>query len=293
MNFNEIFAAFYRQYRAEATVPASSDDEFTIAMSLANEAINYWSTYDATYWKELFTTNQLDNSSGTQTISTGVSVYTAPSNFKEAGGYIRIKDSSGNVVQSYPLINTNEVQFKDTNSTFAYFRPNLTYYSTGTASQTTTTITGSGTTWTSAMTGMQIQFVTGETATVTYVSATSLTADVSQTVASGTYRIISRGQNLVLNPAPTSAINGMDIDYAYYMKPTEITSGDTVPEMSNPYFIVHRMLASRFRASRNPFRNDAKADAENTLRIMQAENNSGSWSNPWTIQDTSGSSWGE
>lgn len=292
MDFTKIFSAYYRQYRAEATVPASTDDEFTIALSLANEAINYWANYDATYWRELFTTNQLDDSSGTQVITTGTTVYTAPVNFKEAGGFVRIKDSLGNVRQSYPIIQLHEVQFKDTNSTFAYFRPNLTYYKTGTASQSGTVITGVGTTWTSAMTGMNIEFVTGETSTITYASATSLTAATSQTVASGTYRIISTGQNLVLNPAPPSSLSGLDIDYDYYKQPTEFTTGVSTTEMSNPYFVVHRMLASRFRTSRNPFRNDAKADAENTLRMMQAENNSGSWSNPWTVADTSGTTWG-
>ncbi len=37
---------------------AITDDEYTIAKRLANEAINHWKTYDNTYWKELFTTVQ-------------------------------------------------------------------------------------------------------------------------------------------------------------------------------------------------------------------------------------------
>ena len=39
MTFDDVFNAFYRLYRAEAEVPASTDDEYTIAMELANEAI--------------------------------------------------------------------------------------------------------------------------------------------------------------------------------------------------------------------------------------------------------------
>lgn len=300
MNYNDIFEAYYTQYRAEATVPVGAglastawDDEYTIGMRLANEAISRWANYDSTYWRELWTTNQLDNSSGTQTITTGTTVYTAPANFAEAGGNVVVRNSNG-VMQTYPIIEPQEVQNMDGNATYAYFRNNLTYYSTGTASQSGTTITGVGTTWTAAMVGMEIEFVTGETATITaFTSTTSLTAaNISQTVASGTYRIISRGKNLVLNPAPPSTLNGMDIDYNYYKKPAEITSGVSEPEMSNPYYIVHRMLANRFRASRNPYYGSASKDAEDALRIMQGENNSGNWSQPPTMADTSGTGFG-
>lgn len=292
MNFNEVFAAFYRQYRAEATVPISTDDEYTIGMSLANEAISRWENYDSTYWRELFTTNQLDNGTGVQTITTGTTVYLAPSNFKDAGGFMRVKDSNGNVAQSYPIINPSEVQFKGDDDQYCYFRRGANYYSTGTASQSGTTITGSGTTFTSAMTGMEIQFLTGETATITYVSATSLTASVSQTVSSTTYKIISNRWNLVINPSPTSALNGMDIEYDYYKSPTLFTTGASETEMSNPYYIVHRMLANRFRASRNPYYSSANKDAEDALKMMQGDNNSGTWANPPVIADNGGNVWG-
>ncbi len=57
-------------------------------------------------------------------------------------------------------------------------------YSTGTASQSTTTITGVGTTWTAAMVGQIFVFANGTTARITaFGSVTSLTASVSQTVA--------------------------------------------------------------------------------------------------------------
>jgi hypothetical protein len=64
-------------------------------------------------------------------------------------------------------------------------------YVTGLASQTTTTITGTGTPgWTSAMTGSTFIFADGTNAgTVTYVSPTILTSTVSQTVASQAYQL--------------------------------------------------------------------------------------------------------
>lgn len=64
------------------------------------------------------------------------------------------------------------------------------YYSTGTASQSGTTITGVGTTFTAAMVGMTVVFSTGVTAVVTiFNSTTSLTVATSQTVSGTTYVI--------------------------------------------------------------------------------------------------------
>jgi len=72
----------------------------------------------------------------------------------------------------------------------AWFGTAPTYYSTGTAAQSGTTVTGTGTTFTSAMVGMTIVYSTGETALITaYTSATSITVDTSQTVTDTTYVI--------------------------------------------------------------------------------------------------------
>jgi hypothetical protein len=65
-----------------------------------------------------------------------------------------------------------------------------TYYSTGTASQSGTTVTGSGTTFTAGMVGMTIVFSTGETALITaFTSTTAVSVATSQTVSSTTYVI--------------------------------------------------------------------------------------------------------
>lgn len=292
MDFDAIFRAYYSVFRADSDVPASTDDEYTVGMRLANEAINYWKAYDATYWKELYDTNQNDGS-GSQTIVTSDTTYAAPTNFSEAGGFVRVKNSNGVEVQRYPIIEPHEAQFQGDSSSYCYFTKGSHFYQTGTASQSGTTVTGSGTTWTAAMVGMQFVFATGESATITaFGSTTSLTVSVTQTVASTTYYIQTDGYVLNLNPAPTSNYNGMDIDYVYYKNPTEFTTGTSVTEMSNPYFIVHRMLAMQYRASRNPYYQSALKDSENTIRVMQLSNNSGTWANPPTVTDTSGSQWG-
>lgn len=127
MTFADIFTAYYSLFRGDSDVPASTDDEYTVGMRLANEAVNYWSNFDDTYWNELFTTLQ----SSTQvspalvtTITTGTTTYTAPTDFREAGGYVQIKDSDGNVVQKYPIIEVQEAQFKGDSSNYCYFTGN-------------------------------------------------------------------------------------------------------------------------------------------------------------------------
>ncbi len=63
-------------------------------------------------------------------------------------------------------------------------------YNTGTASQSTTTVTGIDTTFTAAMVGSEIIFANGSKATITaFGSTTSLTVTPSQTVSAQDYRI--------------------------------------------------------------------------------------------------------
>lgn len=292
MNFDDLFTAYYSLFRADSDVPASTDDEYTVGIRLANEAVNRWANYDGTYWRDLYTTLQTDGG-GTQTITTSTTSYLAPGNFREAGGYIKVLDSTGNTKASYPIIEPQEVQFKSVNASYAYFVQGQQYYSTGTVSQSATTVTGSGTTFTSAMVGMEIEYASGETATITaFGSTTSLTVSPSQTVASTTYRIVNKGYTMKLNPAPTSELNGLDIDYVYYKNPSLFTTGTSRTEMPDPYFIVHRMLASQYRVAGNPYYSSAKVDAENALKQMQMDNNSGNWASPPTITDNSGSVFG-
>lgn len=230
MTFADIYQAFYSLYRGDSDVPASTDDEYIVGMRLANEAINYWSNFDDTYWNELFTTLQ----SSTQvspalvtTITAGTTTYTAPTDFREAGGFVQIKDADGNVIQKYPIIEVQEAQFKGDNSSYCYFTGNP-----------------------------------------------------------------NTGYTLHLNPSPNSALDGKEIDYVYYKKPTFFTTGTDVSEVADPYFIVHRMLAQQFRVSRNPYYSSALRDSEASIKTMQIDNNSGSWANPWSQADNSGTMWG-
>lgn len=230
MNAGQLFDAYYKQYRNEATSPSTSstnpDDEWTIFLGLANEAINRWANYDGTYWKELFTT--LSNEGESITVQQNVTDYDAPDNFKEGGGFVSVKDSNGNTVRTYAIKEPNEVQFLTDASQYAWFY------------------------------GDQVN-----------------------------------GYTLRLNPVPDSSVNGMTMDYAYYKTPSLFTTATDVTEMPEPYFIVHRALWSRFRGTRNPYSNEAKADAEDVLKTMQLKNNSGNWADPWSLADNSGTVFGQ
>ena len=228
MDFDSIFQAYYSVFRADSDVPASSDDEYTVGLRLANEAINRWAYFDDTYWKELWTTAQTNSTGGVVTITTGTKQYACPTAFQEAGGMVRILDANGDTVETYRIIDNEKKQFMGDESQYAY-------------------ITGNP----------------------------------------------SAGYTLNLNPAPPSALNGLSIEYDYYKKPTYLTTGTDVPEMQDPYFIVHRMVANQLRAARNPYYTSARTDAENALKQMQIDNNSGNWANPFSMPDTAGSTWGQ
>lgn len=106
----------------------------------------------------------------------------------------------------------------------------------------------------------------------------------------------STGYTLNVHPSPVADLNGYTIDYAYYRKPTFFESdedGTTKAPMSDPYFIVHDMLANRFRASRNwTAYQIARRDADESLKNMIIQNNGVSPFNTWTVKDSSGVGFG-
>lgn len=227
MDYTSIFAAYYSLYRAEATIPTATEDEYLIGIPLANEAINYWSIYDNTMWHGLFQTLQLSGD-GDLVIAAATTQYATPADMKQAGGFLRVYDATSNATLArVPIIEPQDVQFQGDTNSYAYFigDPN-------------------------------------------------------------------NGFTLILHPTPTTPWVGKSMDYVYYKKPKIITTGTDVTEVPDPYYIVHRMLSSRFRSSRNPYYSSAKGDAADALRTMQLTNNSGTWSNPWSLPDHSGTQWG-
>lgn len=227
MQLDDLFEDYYTQYRTEADVPNSEDDEYVVFKRLSKEAINRWSNYDNTFWKELYQTLQLSGD-GDLTLSTGATEFVTPDDMRIAGGKIRVFNDEGQTLGRIKIIEPQDVQFQGDQTNYAYFigDPN-------------------------------------------------------------------NGFTLNINPEIPAAWNGMNMNYVYYRKPDVLDFGTDVPQMTQPYFIVHRALANRFRGSRNPYYQSAKSDAEDILRTMQLENNSGSWADPWQLADNSSGRFGE
>lgn len=226
MNLDDLFAAYYLQYRTEADVPNSEDDEYIIFKGLSKEAINRWANYDNTFWKELYMTLQIAQD-GDLVLVEGVNEYATPEDMRIAGGFLWLFNAAGATQKRIPILSPEKVQFQTDSASYAYFigDPN-------------------------------------------------------------------NGFTLNINGDITAAMAGLHMNYVYYKKPDILSTGSDLPNMSQPYFIVHRSLANRFRGSRNPYYQSAKNDAEDILKTMQMENNSGSWSDPWQLQDNSSGRFG-
>lgn len=227
MTFDEFFEAYYNLYRLEAETPASTDDEYPVAIRLANEAIARWAAYDSTYWQELFSTLSLSEENNI--IDSTIVQYDAPDDFRKAGGYAILRDPTTLTVQArYAILEPQQSQFRGDMSRHCFF-------------------TGSPT----------------------------------------------EGYVLNINGDIPTNLDGCLLDYVYYKQPAKFVSGGSeITDMPEPYFMVHRALANRFRGSRNPYYGSAKADAEDLLKTMKTTNDSGTWSNPWKLQDNSGAAFG-
>lgn len=82
-------------------------------------------------------------------------------------------------------------------------------------------------------------------------------------------------------------IAGYAIDYDYYREPTEFESGGDVSECPDPLFLVHSMVADRFRAARNfPAYQTARRDADMALRNMITRNAMGNPTHGWQVRDS-------
>ena len=80
------------------------------------------------------------------------------------------------------------------------------------------------------------------------------------------------GYFLNMNGYNTS-YNGEAVDFAYYKKPTLMTSATSVPEMSDPNYMIQKMLALRSSNERNGFVfQTADRDATQALQNMVLSN---------------------
>jgi hypothetical protein len=90
MQFSDIFAAYYIEFRGDSDVPTdTTDPEWIIGMAYCNQAINRWKQVDGVLWNELWTTrNTADD--GDDTVEVGTLEYETPEDFVMPGGYVRL-----------------------------------------------------------------------------------------------------------------------------------------------------------------------------------------------------------
>ena len=104
----------------DGTAPTSSDEDFTVWVSLFNAAINLWENEDGMFWKELFG-KLADAPDGTKTTTTATS-YSVPSLFRSpASAYVWL--GSGTNKTPYKVIRQEEVQLyeNDADGHWCYF----------------------------------------------------------------------------------------------------------------------------------------------------------------------------
>lgn len=120
MTFQNIFNEYYTLLRGDSDIPDSTDDEWKIAIQLANQSIRRWDRVDGMLWKELF--QQLSNADdGDRTVITGITDYETPSDFRKPGGWVFYKDSDGNTQVKLKVIEPFESQLYTDESDYAYF----------------------------------------------------------------------------------------------------------------------------------------------------------------------------
>lgn len=125
---------------------------------------------------------------------------------------------------AYSAFTTLDVMYSYDGTAVRHCVSGTPYYNAGTASQSGTTITGVGTTFTSAMVGKTFVYADGTSTVISgYTSATQLTAATSQTVASQNYGIYDAGYTV-----KTSVWSRVTCTFTAPASGTTITSANSV-----------------------------------------------------------------
>lgn len=116
---SDLQDSIHTLYEADATTPASTDDDYIIRRRLINVAINRWENNMGTLWNELWTNTSIVSTGATLTIATDDTTYNAPTSFLFPGGYVLIMDGTTEYSR-IPVIKPEEAQiYKDVQA--AYF----------------------------------------------------------------------------------------------------------------------------------------------------------------------------
>ena len=106
----------------------------------------------------------------------------------------------------------------------------------------------------------------------------------------------NNGFTMVFNPSSALATGiNWKFDYLYYTTPTYITDDNSIPQMSNPQYIINYALAMRFQNARNwtAFQTFYDGQATQNLQDMVNANDMGTNYNKWRMQDPTGGGFGK
>jgi len=118
---SDLQDSIHTLYEADATTPASTDDDYTIRRRLINVMINRWEHNMGTLWNELWTNTSIISTGATLTIGASTKTYAAPTSFLFPGGFIFIMDGS-DIFAKIPVVKPEEAQISTSQA--AYFTGN-------------------------------------------------------------------------------------------------------------------------------------------------------------------------
>lgn len=98
MDFDEIFAEYFSQFRGQATsIPTFGDREYTLGIHLGNAAIRTWDRVDGQLWRELITTAGEQDTTNWATANRTLDAVTktAPLNMRKPPAFVRFSNGTG------------------------------------------------------------------------------------------------------------------------------------------------------------------------------------------------------
>jgi hypothetical protein len=124
MQFQDLFAEYYTQYRGDSQIPTVTDPEWALGVMAGNSGIRRWANVDAEYWDVLWTTAVAESFSSTWT-GNGASPITltfdCPDSMKAPGGFVQMTDPVSLTFIHIPVLKLQDIQFQAMSSPFAYF----------------------------------------------------------------------------------------------------------------------------------------------------------------------------
>lgn len=124
MDFADLFAEYYVQFRGDSQVPGATDPEWAMAVQYGNTAIRRWAHVDAEEWDELWTTAVTEGFTETYTgtdASPTITVYDCPDNMEKPGGFVQMTDPvSGSYIQ-INVTKLQDIQFQSYSAPYAHF----------------------------------------------------------------------------------------------------------------------------------------------------------------------------